>query len=270
MALVLHPEDNANSSGFVLPSIHSHQEAFHEFSIHVSNASRSNGSISETCLNVRKVVRRIWQGKESDWRWLPSQAIRNECASTSVALNHPRDFAIHTRRLVKHFNNVWKLSRTTPYSRYKFPGLFERRQDGPKSPLLKDFQLARYFRKTHHSFPGFFEDPDTTLGDSEVGHYTPSTFAHKEFYPAMVPLPTRPLSEQSGKLRKMEDRCQVLGDIHEEHPYPGRVLLESFPSMPKTCGDANRRRLSSPIRELRTQSEQKPGPPDDLRPRWID
>jgi len=179
-----------------LLSIRDRQEAFHEFGINVSNASRANGLILEACLDIQRVARRIWQGNESGWHQL-SKVVRHECPSTPVALAYPQVFATYTSRLRRRFNNVWKLLWTTLHSRSKFPGPFERRHDGFQLPLLMVIPLARYIRKMHHSFPRFFEDHGTALGDFEVSRYSRKSFTYDKSYSAMVPLPTWPLSERS-------------------------------------------------------------------------
>ena len=195
-ALTFPLEDYAKDSGFVSLGIRDHQEAFNKFNITVSSASRANDSISETGLNVQKVVRRIWQVNESYHHQLHSSLSKRVSQYPSYACSSPR-LATYTHRLQKHFDNVWKRPRMTPYSRSMFPGLFKRHQDGFRSPLLKYFQLARYFQKMHHSFSGFFEDCNTGLGNSEVGRYSLKSFVHEEFYFTMVPLPTWPLSKRS-------------------------------------------------------------------------
>ena len=83
-ALAFQLEDHAKNSGFSLLSICSHQEAFHEFDIDVSNASRANGSVPETHLNVQEVIWKILQVSKSDWRQFPSQVTQNECSLSSI------------------------------------------------------------------------------------------------------------------------------------------------------------------------------------------
>jgi len=235
-ALTFQSENHTKDSGFVLLSIRGRQEAFHEFGVNVSHASRANGSILEACLDIQRVVRRIWQVNESDWCQSHSQIIRNERTSIPIAIAYSRVLAIHAHRLKRRFNDVWKPAWTTPYTRDKFPGPFERHQDGPRLPLLKDVPLTCYLRKMHHSFPRFFEDHDATLGDSEVSRYSRKSFTYDKSYSAMVSLPTWPLSEQSTTPHTHPHSLPLLVFLHWRSRFPcNQGWLDSKSSKGITC-----------------------------------